>query len=203
MARPTKKPPKPTAVAARPPAASLLAAATAGDKYGIAADPRTWESASHPAYDGADPELVARCRRRYKHWAPKVVWIFRFWLAVSRIRSILKEDWPNGRSTELKHERARRLFFAANEAWHGLEAISNSRHKSWYMHNFVKVLTRQVALDGEIYQHGTAAIEFRGARITRQNVRTHPQATPPHLLDCKHLHLWRYVAGLLAADDRS
>ena len=108
-----------------------------------------------------------------------MVWIFRIWLAISKLRSIVKERWPEGRTTEIKQDRARRFFFASVETWTALEAISNSRHKSWYMHNFTKVLTRQIAEDGEILQHGTAAIEFRGARITRQKVRR--RRPHPHL----------------------
>ena len=166
MARPSKKPPKQVVTAA----AAAARTATVPNTHGAAADPSTWQSPSHPAYDGADPSLAEACRTRYKHWAPKVVWIFRFWLGVSKVRAILKEGWPNGRGAAAKQDRARRFFFAIHEVWTALEAISNSRHKSYYMHNFFFLLTRQIAIDGEIYQHGTAAIEFRGARITRQKV---------------------------------
>ena len=40
--------------------------------------------------------------------------------------------------------------FAACRCWHALEAISNSRHKSVYMHNFCFVLWRQIELAGDL-----------------------------------------------------
>ena len=97
------------------------------------------------------------------------MWILRLWVSISKSRAILKEEWPTGAEARAiaKRDRRRRFFFAAVEMWHAMEAVSNSRHKSWYIHNWALVLPRQIGDKGDIWQASTAANEFRGARITR------------------------------------
>ena len=68
--------------------------------------------------------------------------LLRFWLALSQTRSILREKCPKDPAAiaAAKLDRYRRFFFASNEMWHSYEAISSSRHKSWYIHNWALIL---------------------------------------------------------------
>ena len=62
------------------PASSLLNTKTnAGDKKTLSkqCEPLSWESPKHVAYEGERPDFVAAIQKRYKHWAPKVVWVFK------------------------------------------------------------------------------------------------------------------------------
>ena len=97
------------------------------------------------------------------------MYILRLWVSLSSMRSILKEEWPVSLPAReaAKDDRMRRFFFQAVEMWESLEAVSNSRHKSWYVHNWCLVLTRQIGDKGDVWQPSTAANEFRGSRITR------------------------------------
>ena len=90
-------------------------------------------------------------------------------MSISKSRAILKEEWPAEAAAiaDAKRDRKRRFFFAAVEMWHAMEAVSNSRHKSWYIHNWALLLPRQIGDKGDVWQASTAANEFRGARITR------------------------------------
>ena len=62
------------------PTASLLETPASGSHplfHPVLCEPLSWESASHPTYKGEEKLIVARAQRRYKFWAPKVVWIIK------------------------------------------------------------------------------------------------------------------------------
>ena len=57
-------------------------------------------------------------------------------------------------------------LLAANDHHIALEAVSNSRCKAWYPHNFRDVIFQQFEEYGNPNQSSTASIEYRGSRIT-------------------------------------
>ena len=48
-----------------------------------------------------------------------------------------------------------------------MEAVANSRSKSWYPHMFCDVFIQQVVDSGNPAPYSTAVIEYRGSKITR------------------------------------
>ena len=55
--------------------------------------PTNWEKDHHPAYEGLDPQIRDFVRKRYRHWAPKVTWIFRVWYHLTRMHAHLSAEW--------------------------------------------------------------------------------------------------------------
>ena len=48
-----------------------------------------------------------------------------------------------------------------------LNAASDYKHKSWYVHFLIWIVARQIALYGDLWRFSTACIESRGARLKR------------------------------------
>ena len=90
---------------------------------GFAAEcsPTNWELDSHPAYEDLDPGIRDFVRKRYKHWAPKVSWIFRLWFHLCRMNAHLAAEWPT-RSAENSDEAVRleRRKRACDYFWDGM-----------------------------------------------------------------------------------
>ena len=63
-----------------------------GDAFSDAATPLNWQCDDHPAYKCDDlPEgLSAFLRNRYKHWAPKVMWVVRLWASLCTLDSLFR-----------------------------------------------------------------------------------------------------------------
>ena len=58
-------------------------------------------------------------------------------------------------------------LLAANDFHEAMEAVANSRSKSWYPHMFCDVFIQQVVDSGNPAPYSTAVIEYRGSKITR------------------------------------
>ena len=58
-------------------------------------------------------------------------------------------------------------LLAANDFQRAMEAVCNSRSKSWYPHQFCDVFIQQVEDSGNPSPCSTAVIEYRGSKITR------------------------------------
>lgn len=67
--------------------------ANLADKYAPACQPTNWERDNHPAYEDLDPAIRDFVRKRYRHWAPKVSWIYRLWFHLINMNGHLAADW--------------------------------------------------------------------------------------------------------------
>ena len=103
------------------------------EKEGFAKDfapsciPTNWERDSHPAYEGLDPGLRDFMRNRYKHWAPKVTWIFRLWYHLGRMNGHLAATWlmrtQENSDADVIADRKKR---AVDYFWDGVSASARS-----------------------------------------------------------------------------
>ena len=92
-----------------------------GDAFSDAATPLNWQCDDHPAYKCEDlPEgLSAFVRNRYKHWAPKVMWVVRLWASLGTLDSLFRMQWltRTRENTEAdvrndRKDKGRQVFFA-------------------------------------------------------------------------------------------
>ena len=91
------------------------------DVFAEQASPMNWQSDAHPAYQGDDlPEGLSKfVRDRYRHWAPKVVWVVRLWASLGILSNLFSEPWLTRTSDNTdadvrqdRRQRGRQVFFA-------------------------------------------------------------------------------------------
>ena len=80
---------------------------------------------------------------------------------------LLYAEWrtPWEESTQAYAEsRALELLRCAVRFGKAMEAVSISKHKSWYVFLTIWVVPRQMAIHGDLWAFGTSPVEQRGAR---------------------------------------
>lgn len=92
----------------------------AAQAFAPACDPTNWELDNHPAYEDLDSTMRDFLRNRYKHWAPKVSWVYRLWLHLTKMHAHLAKDWPVRSKTCSEAEvKAARKKLAVDYFWDG------------------------------------------------------------------------------------
>ena len=120
----------------------------------------------HDSYSSRATEVAAYIRQRHSNNASRVLWVLRLWEAYGRLYSAWRDKWTS-RSREYRRTRCLRFARAARDFAEALKSVSNSNHKSWYVHLVVWIVWRQMMECCDTWQLSTVAIETRGARIKR------------------------------------
>ena len=168
--RPTRKPGrKPNAP--RPRQAQAAAPA--------AARPATKQATRPSDVDDATWEML---EGRYGEHACIVHAIMKAWESYHELSWLLAQPLED-KSLARRQERACEVAHAAITFAHRFEIVCNGRHHSWYLHNFVYVVPRQIEKYGALWPFSTAALEGRGARIKRIRVCWRSYNAKP--MDCK------------------
>ena len=112
------------------------------------------------------PVIVAFVRQRYGNHASNVLNILKLWEAYGELYHSWRNPW-SGDSDQYRAQRALHFARAARDFAKYLAIVSNSKHKSWYVHTVVWIVWRQLFELGNTWSMSTCTIESRGARIKR------------------------------------
>ena len=116
-----------------------------------------------------DDDMWAMLSTRYGEHAAVVFEIMKAWGEYHELSELLAMPLEQN-TKEAREERACEVAHTAIRFAHRFEGVCNSRHRSWYLHNFVYVVPRQIERYGALWPFSTAALESRGARIKRVKV---------------------------------
>ena len=116
-----------------------------------------------------DDDMWKTLRFRYGEHASVVHEIMKAWGYYHELSELLARPLQED-TKDAREERACEVAHAAIRFAHRFEGVCNGRHRSWYLHNFVYVVPRQIERYGALWPFSTAALESRGARIKRVKV---------------------------------
>lgn len=112
------------------------------------------------------PVIIAYVRQRYGNHASSVLNIMKLWEAYGEVYHAWRDPWESD-TDEYRAEKALTFARAARDFSKSLAIVSNSKHKSWYVHTTTWIVWRQLFQLGNTWSFSTCTIESRGARIKR------------------------------------
>ena len=105
-------------------------------------------------------------RKRYGNHSTTVLNILKLWESYGKVYAAWRDPWDLD-TDAYRAQRALRFARSARDFQRWLLAVSNYKHKSWYVHVCVWIVWRQLFREGNTYVMSTCMIESRGARIKR------------------------------------
>ena len=111
-------------------------------------------------------EVRAFLRQRFGNHSGEVLNVLRFWEAYGKLFDVWMAPWTAD-DDAYRAKRACQFARAAADLAAKLLAVSNYKHKSWYVHMICFVVPQQIFKYGNVWRFSTAGIESRGSRLKR------------------------------------